>query len=134
MATKTSRAGLLAGLLAAVSTAALAQAGHTENRPARLSDHHGSGRAGLLGKFPVDSDGMIAYPFLGRLKAAGFGLRARSGSPHAARGRLGPQPAGARRIRAHREQTGVHHRRGGRQASSSSRASCASSMRSSRPA
>jgi polysaccharide biosynthesis/export protein len=73
MATKTARAGLLAGLLVAVSTTALAQQPGTPRIvPRDYLTITVLGVPDFSGKFPVDSDGMIAYPFLGRLKAAGF--------------------------------------------------------------
>ena len=72
MATKTSRAACSPGL-AAVSTAALAQQpGTPKIVPRDYLTITVLGVPDFSGKFPVDSDGMIAYPFLGRLKAAGF--------------------------------------------------------------
>lgn len=73
MATKNSRAGLLAGLLVVVSTTALAQQPATPRIvPRDYLTITVLGVPDFSGKFPVDSEGMIAYPFLGRLKAAGF--------------------------------------------------------------
>lgn len=73
MATSTWRAGLLAGLLVAVSaTVAARQQGTPRIVPRDYLTITVLGVPDFSGRFPVDADGMIAYPFLGRLKAAGF--------------------------------------------------------------
>jgi polysaccharide export outer membrane protein len=72
MATNTLRAGAVAWLLVATAAAAAAQQPTPKIVPRDYLTITVLGVPDFSGKFPVDADGMIAYPFLGRLKAAGF--------------------------------------------------------------
>lgn len=72
MATDSRRGGLIAGLLVLSSAVAAAQQASPRIVPRDYLTITVLGVPDFSGKFPVDADGMIAYPFLGRLKAAGF--------------------------------------------------------------
>jgi polysaccharide export outer membrane protein len=72
MATDSWRGGLLAGLLVLSSAVAAAQQASPRIVPRDYLTITVLGVPDFSGKFPVDADGMIAYPFLGRVKAAGF--------------------------------------------------------------
>jgi polysaccharide export outer membrane protein len=72
MATDSWRGGLVAALLVLSSAAAAAQQGSPRIVPRDYLTITVLGVPDFSGKFPVDTEGMIAYPFLGRLKAAGF--------------------------------------------------------------
>jgi polysaccharide export outer membrane protein len=72
MATNFWRAGVLTCLLAASAAGAAAQQPSPKIVPRDYLTITVLGVPDFSGKFPVDADGMIAYPFLGRLKAAGF--------------------------------------------------------------
>jgi polysaccharide export outer membrane protein len=72
MATNSLCAGAVAWLLAATAAAAAAQQPSPKIVPRDYLTITVLGVPDFSGKFPVDADGMIAYPFLGRLKAAGF--------------------------------------------------------------
>jgi polysaccharide biosynthesis/export protein len=72
MATNILRAGAVAWLLVATAAAAAAQQPTPKIVPRDYLTITVLGVPDFSGKFPVDADGMIAYPFLGRLKAAGF--------------------------------------------------------------
>jgi polysaccharide biosynthesis/export protein len=72
MATNRWRVGLLACLLVAMASTATAQQATPKIVPRDYLTITVLGVPDFSGKFPVDADGNIAYPFLGRLKAAGF--------------------------------------------------------------
>jgi polysaccharide export outer membrane protein len=73
MATNPWRVTLVAGCLVALSTtAAFAQASSPKIVPRDYLTITVLGVPDFSGKFAVDADGMIAYPFLGRIKVAGF--------------------------------------------------------------